>query len=559
MDQQSVAPSTRSVVGDHLRAVRRRWRLIALVTLLAVAGTMAYSLTRAPEFRSTADVLLSPTTFDVQRGGAEMTPEEIATQIRVATSRPVAELMQNDLRLVDVPPLAELVTVEVLGNSRVLRFTARMSDADEAAEVAESAATSYLTFRQTNTQQTLQEVTATLAERQQRLETRLDILNEALARPRNAGGELEAERRNIVSQLGQITSQLANLDIAVAGGAGGELLDRPADNTTQVAPRPVLNGVLSLLLGLLAGVALALTRDRLDRVAHDEETLVPSLGPAHVLARVPRWKVSKPEDRFITVTRPESEASQAFQGLVARVRFLISGLPATADRGAVLMCTSAGAEEGKTDVAANIAVAAARVGMRVVLVDADMRRGASDRLHGVGEQALGLSDVLVTGRHVDQLLVDGPVDNVSILPAGIVPANPTELVTSARMRPIIAALADRADLVVVDAPSASYADSLEMAGMADVTVLVTRLGRSRLPDVRAAAERLHDVGADYLGAVVLGGSKRGHRVNGPGGSHLGRSTGQVHWAEQRRTGSPEPADPQEDHQQALQIRKSHRA
>lgn len=545
------------MLGDQLRVLRRRWRLIALVTLLAVGASLVYSLTRVPEYRSTADVLLSPTAFDVQRGGAEMTPEEIATQVRLVTSRPVAELVRDDLRLEEAPSLDDLVTVEPLGNARVLRITSLLSHPDEADELARSVATSYLTYRQTNTQRTLAEVTNALEERQQQLETRLEELDKALARPGDGNGDLEVERRDVVNQLSRITAQLANLDISVAGGAGGELLDAPENNTAQVAPRPVLNTVLSFLIGLLAGVALALARDRFDSVAHDEQSLAPSLGRAPIIARVPRWKTAKPADRLITVSRPESQSSQAFQGLVARVRFLVGAAPETAGRATVLMCTSAGADEGKTDVAANLAVAAARVGMRVILVDADMRRGAA-ALPGVQPSSAGLSEVLVTGRNVESLLVEGPVRDVLILPAGSEPFNPTELITSARLRPVVAALAARADLIIVDAPSTSYADSLEVAGLADVNILVTRLGRSRLPAVRAAVERLHDVGADNVGAVVIGGAARGHRGDQSSVTRSRVPSGR-HDTETRETSGPPADTPGDDHEQSLGIRQSRRS
>lgn len=554
MDQQSDAQGHRSALGGQMRVLRRRWRLIALVTLLVVAASLAYSFTRVPEYRSSADVLISPTAFDVQRGGAELAPEEIATQVRIVTSRPVAELVRGDLRLSTTPSLDELVSVEALGNSRVLRITSRTSHPDEAAEVAASVARSYLVYRQTNTQQTLEEVTEALAARQQALESRLVELDAALARPRDAdGGDIAAERRDVVSELGQVTAQLTNLDISVGGGAGGQLLDSPDETIAQVAPRTLLNAVLSLFIGLLAGVAVALLRDRLDTVAHDEEGLVPALGPAHVLARVPSWKATTPEHRIVTVSRPDGPSSQAFQELAAKVRFTVSTAAQTVGRGAVVMCTSAVPDEGKSDVAANLAVAAAKVGMRVVLVDADLRRGAGEGLPGVDASAPGLSDVLLTGRSVEQCLVPGPVDNVSILPRGVALASPTELLVSARMRPVVAALVGRVDLVVVDAPSAGYADSLEVAGLADVTILVTRLGRSKVPAVRAAAERLHDIGADNLGAVVIGGSGQAQGRDRSPSPPARRKAGDGLRTDQRAASGPGFPGAPDDHEQRTAV------
>ena len=524
MDQQSVATGPRSVVGDQLRAVRRRWQLIALVAVVAVTASLAYSLLRVPEYRSTAEVLLSATAYDVQRGTTDLTPEEIATQVEVATSQPVAALVRDDLRLAATPSLDDLVTVEALGSSRVLRFTARTSHPEEAAEIARSVATAYLTHRQTNTQQTLAEINGALTDRQDQLESALDSLDDSALTP---------ERRDLESQLGQITTQLANLDIAVTGGAGGQLLNEPEETTSQVAPNPLLNGVLSLFIGLLAGLALALTRDRFDGVAHDEASLVPYLEPVPVLGRIPGWKAAAPEDWLVTVTRPVSRSSQAFQELVARIRFLVVGIPETTGRGAVLMCTSAEADEGKTDLAVNLAVAAARVGMRVIFVDADLRRG-SVRLLGLPDADAGLSDVLTGRRRAEHLLLEGPVPGLSVLPAGNVPNDPGGLIASTRMRPVLAGLAEHADLVVVDtSPNARFADALEVAVVADATLLVTRLGRSRRSSVRAAAERLHDVGAANLGVVVMGGRAGRERFKSSAASRPGTAT---------TTTVPAPAD-----------------
>lgn len=512
MDQSSVASNPRSVVGNKFRVVRRRWRLVALVAVLAVAASLAYSLLRLPEYRSTAEVLLSATAYDVQRGGAELTPEEMATQVRVATSRPVAALVRDDLRLTTTPSLSDLVTVEALGTSRVLRFTARTSHPDEAAEVARSVATSYLLYRQTRTQQTLTEVTAALTDRQARMEAALDRLDAAIATGPDPGGQLAAKRRTLEAQYAQIATQVANLDIAVTGGAGGELLTQPEESTSQVAPRPLLNATLSLLIGLLAGVALVLTLDHFDDVAHDEESLLAALDPVPVLARVPRWRATEPDDQLVTVTRPDSRSSQAFQELVARLRYVTDKMPGTVGLGVVLVCTSAEADEGKTDVAANVAVAAARAGMRVILVDADLRRRPEDGLVGVPDGVSGLSDALAAGIEVEKLLLKGPVRRLFILPAGTIPSDPAGLMVATSLEPIFDSLVQQADLVIVDAaPNARYADSLEVAGIADVTLLVTRLGRSHLSAVRAAAGRLRDVGAANLGVVVLGGPVKGER------------------------------------------------
>lgn len=545
MSEPSIAPENRAGLGDQVRVLRRRWPLVALVTLVLVAASLVFSYSQTPQYRSTTEVLLAPTVFDVQRGGAEISPEEVATQVRVVTSRPVADLVRDDLRLAETPSLTTLVTVEALGNARVLRITARANDATDAAEISQSVASSYLSYRQTNTRRSLDEVSAVLTERQEQIETRIDELDDALGQRRDPTGELEAERSNLLSQLGAITTQLASLDITVSSGAGGDVLTSVDSGTQQVAPRPVLNGVLSLFIGLLLGIGLAFARDRFDKVAHDTESIEASLGGAKVLSRIPRWETGAWDEDPITVTHSASDVSQSFQSLAARVRYVVGRAPNARGKGHVVMCTSAETEEGSTEVAANLAVAAARVGMQVVLIDADLRPH-SEPLRMSPASAPGLADVLVGGS-LDHFLLPGPVDNLMILPAGDPPPDPTGLMVSVRMDSLVSELRRRLDLIVmVTPPSMEYADALELSAHADLNLLVARIGRSRLPSVRAVSQRFRDIGADDLGAVVIGGkARRSGRTSRPRGASRGqprRPTTQATGTE-RRHGSDANAVP----------------
>jgi polysaccharide biosynthesis transport protein len=499
-------PDNRSTLGDQLQVLRRRWRLVALLPALAVAASLAYSLMQPPQYRASTEVLLAPTTFDVQRGGSDITPEEVATQVRVVTSRPVAELVRDDLRLAQTPVLEDLVTVEAVGNARVLRITARAREASDAGALAESVADSYLYYRRTNTQRSLGEVAGVLTERQQQIETRIDRLDAALRGSPDRTGELEAERRNLLSQLGQLTSQLAGLDITVSAGAGGEVLTPLGGTAVKVAPRPYLNAGLSLLIGLLLGIAFAFLRDRLARVSHSAEAIERRLGEVMILRRVPQWRG---DQNPIMIAQPDSRASQAMQSLFTQVRFRLEQAPSSADGGKVILCTSAESGEGKTEIAENLAVAAARVGLRVALVDADLRHPA-ESLTLAPPSSTGLTDVL-EGDSLARILVAGPVEKLMILPSGDTSTDPSSLMVSHRMREVVQSLRERMDLVfLLTPPVVHYADALELTPNADLSILVCRVGKSRLAAVETAMHRLREVGSSSLGAVVIDneGSKR---------------------------------------------------
>lgn len=488
-----------SAVADQVRVLRRRWRVIALVALIAVATSLAYSAAETPRYRAVADVLLAPTNFDVQRSGASISAEEVATQVRIVTSLPVAEKVQETLGLAAPPDLTDRVTVEALGQSRVLRVTASSSDRFEAAELATVVAESYIEYRRQNAQASLAEVTATLTERQQTIEDRIDRLDELLQGTPNTTGELEAERRNLLSQLGQITSQLAGLDISVSTGGGGTLITRPDVPQTPVSPRPVLNGVLALLLGLAAGALLALIRERLDPVLHSEPDLEQALLGIPVVARVHRWKALDDNAQPLTVTHPESRASQAYQGLNTRLRTLLTRW-GPEEGGAVVLCTSVTDSDGKSELAANLAVASARVGQRVVLLNADFRR----RGGALFDAPVGLSDLLESRDNIKKYLLDGPVPGLLVLPSGAPPEHPTAVLASPAFHTLLRALREHADLVILDTPSsAAFADALEVAPSADVVLLATRLHATEGPMLESVAERALQVCGARAHAVVL--------------------------------------------------------
>lgn len=495
----------RFALRDYLRILRRRWLLVALSVVLAVGGSIAYSLVQTPRYVAWAEVLVEPTAADVNSSGTlEVTPEEMSTQVQVVTSAPVAELVQQRLRLVAAPDLTELVTAEPLGSSRIVRITAAATRPAVAATEANAVATAYLQYRATESTRQFEAAAADLSARQTAVEDRIDAIDQALLEDPANSVELESERRGLLTQLGQIASQTTSVNQSVAGvGGGGTVLHRATPPAAPVSPKPLLNGALAAVIGLVLGVGLALLRDRFDEVVHDEEAVRRALGRAPVLGRIPRWDDVSTRNRLVTLMYPHALASEAFQSLSVNVRFLLAAARRPAGRAGVVMTTSAQPQEGKTVTAANLAVAAARVGMRVVLIDADLRRARVAERFGLGSDVPGLSDLLASDDDVASSLVDVGVENLLLLPAGTIPPNPTELLASPRMRMVLQEIAGSADLVVLDTPPALLvADTLELVSAVDLSIVVARRGFSHRRAIASVVERLRQVGADSIGGVV---------------------------------------------------------
>jgi len=421
------------------------------------------------------------------------------------TSRPVAQTVRERLSLPETPDLSELVTVQAVGTSRILRITARDTDPNRAARTANTVANGYLKFRQEDSMGRYERASERLAEEQAEIESRLEAIDSQLGRNQGKQVDLEAERRTLLIQLAQIMAQMDDLnDSLTSATAGGELVRAADPPTTPVSPRPGLNIFLGLLSGLLLGAGAALLRDRFDDIVHDEEAAQQALAGAVVLGRVPRWTEQPYRGRLVALLDPHAPATEEYQRLGVNVRFMLAPVRESRSTAAVVLTTSAQEGEGKTVTACNLAVAAARLGLRVVLLDADLRRASVAPRFGVGDPP-GLSDMLAGGEFSDLYLIDVGVLNLRVLAAGTIPPNPAALLTSGRMQTVLSRLTADADLVVIDSPPVLIgADTLELANHADMVMVVARPGVSRRRQLASALESLRHVGVHAVGAVYNG-------------------------------------------------------
>ena len=170
----------------------------------------------------------------------------------------------------------------------------------------------------------------------------------------------------------------------------------------------------------------------------------------------------------------------------------------------VIMITSAVNGEGKSVTALNLALTMARQeALRVVLVDADMRKSSIPRWLGLGPGARGLSTVLSQDGELNGSLVSLQAPRLAVLPAGPVPEHPAELLESVNMKRLLAGLRAQFDLVIVDAPPVlPVADPGIIAAQADGVLLVVRSGKTQRRTVLEAKSMLQKMKANVIGCVL---------------------------------------------------------
>ena len=289
----------------------------------------------------------------------------------------------------------------------------------------------------------------------------------------------------------------------VEGSGGGVVLENAKVPTQPTEPRPLLAALLGGVIGLILGAVLGYGRDRLDDRIRNEARLKSLIGDVPVLGRIP-FDTRKQPARPISLVEPRSPGSEAFRALNTNLRFLAAARSPGRPKGVgeILMVTSALASEGKTTVAGNLAVTAARTGLRVLLVDADLRKPTTSKLFGV-ETPRGLSHLLA-GQEL-KVRVDTAEPNLRIIGAGTIPPNPAELLASPVAATVWQQLRKQADLIVIDTPPVlSVADALEISHIADWVLLTVRSRQSREHQLLGALERLNRVGSTLTGVVWSG-------------------------------------------------------
>jgi len=197
--------------------------------------------------------------------------------------------------------------------------------------------------------------------------------------------------------------------------------------------------------------------------------------------------------------KPKSREAEVFRGLRTQLLFNFreSNLR-------VVQFTSPKQGDGKSTILSNLAISLARAGRRVLLVDADLRRPTLHKLFGISAK-VGLSDLLDESGSVGEAIVPSAVENLSVLTAGKIPQNPTELLERPAFGTIVAGLRDQFDLVMIDSPPVlPVADPCIVSSHVDSVAMVIRIGNDSKPEAVRAQELLIDVGAKVLGIIVNG-------------------------------------------------------
>lgn len=206
------------------------------------------------------------------------------------------------------------------------------------------------------------------------------------------------------------------------------------------------------------------------------------------------------------LSAPNSPAAEAYRAL----RFNLVGFTSLDSPLETVIISSPAPNETKSEVAANLAIAAAQAGSRVILVDADMRRPTIHTLFDVPSEP-GLSTTIANREEPMEIpLIETEVEGLAVFPCGVLPPNPTDILSSSRMARLITTLTSQADLVIFDAPPVLVAvDATALATKTDGLLLVVRSGHTRRDKLEQAKQLLNRSDVRLLGAVLTDSPEHG--------------------------------------------------
>ena len=270
--------------------------------------------------------------------------------------------------------------------------------------------------------------------------------------------------------------------------------------TSPISPKPVQSAMLGAAIGLFVTAGIAFLIEFLDDTLKTPDDIKDILD-SPVIGFIGELRHNPKEDEdslgVYVAKNPRSPVAEAFRSLRTNLEYSSVDNPAR-----TMLVTSSGESEGKSTVAANLAIVEAQSGKKVIIIDADMRR---PKVHVQFNKSnrKGLSDVITGKLHIDDVVKTyDQVENLSIITCGTIPPNPSELLGSERMSQTLKELEERFDLIVIDSPPMIVSDAQILSGKVDGVIFVVIPGQTRAIAALRPIEELNRIGSRVLGVVA---------------------------------------------------------
>jgi capsular exopolysaccharide synthesis family protein len=426
---------------DYLRVLRARWVLVAAAALVTVAIAAVLTWQATPQYSSSARMFVSTqgSTEDAGQAnqGGQFSVQRVKSYADLLTGQEIARRVVEDLDL-DETPAALAGQISASTKLDTVILTVTVTDPDAARA------------------RTLANSVA-------------NVFVKYVAELETPPGQDEATIKATV-------------------------VDPASKPSAPISPRPVRNIGLGVILGLMLGAGIAVLRETLDTTIKSSRQLE-ELVPAPIIGSI-SYDTNAVDTPLITSLDTYAPRSEAFRVLRTNLQFIDPDA-----HHKVFVVTSSLPGEGKTTTAANLALALAEGGEKVVLGEGDLRRPKVAEYLRL-ESTVGLTTVLIGKLSLEDAIQSTATEDLAVLTSGSTPPNPAELLKSSSMASLIASLRETYDIVLIDAPPLlPVTDGALLAAQADGALLVVRHGKTTTDQVTLAVQRLEAVGAAPVGVI----------------------------------------------------------
>ncbi len=409
---------------------------------------------------------------------------------------------------------AEVVRLENLIASRREAMTTLLPGSDRITALDSQIVNSQRTIRERT-----QEFVGNLDRESRRVNSAIDSLTVRIQRvPEQslALGKLERNRRILEEMIMLVQGQLKEAEIAAAvGDSTASVLDDAVAPSQQTGSSETLIYAVAIISGLVVGIAVAFLRDWLDTTIRTEKDLAAIVGVTVVgiipnlqqQSRSAGYRLPSPQEGGDPRPNPtagreyQTPAAEAYRSLRTNLNYLT---PPRAPH--VIVITSALPGDGKTTTTVNLAVTLAHQGQRVILIDAETRRGTVHEVFGI-PPAPGFFDLMYgqasPGECIRRVQMEGG-GTIDVLPLGSAPSvNPADLLVPARLQPLFERLRGQYDYVLLDTPPLNlFTDAALIGAQADALLLVARADKTDRDELRFSVQQLRNVNVTLAGTIL---------------------------------------------------------
>jgi len=428
-----------------VQIARRWWWLLTMLPMLAGGSAYAFSINMTPQYSATVMLQVNPpaaAALDID--SLRLTQDLTETYRRLIITWPVLQEVIDTLDLqMDVDELAKRTTATAIPSTQLVDVSVQDPSPDWAALIANTIGTTF-----------------------------------------------SKQMANQVSGVDADGNPIGHTIVSIAEPAVA-----PKD---PVSPKIILNTIGGVLAGLVLAAGVVLLLQYFDNSITNAEDLQDA-AQSPVLATI--WSLPLPAQELkhlYTLDRSLSPSAEAIRLLRTNIDFAAAGHNIKK-----LTVTSPQTSEGKSTVAANLAVVMAQAGLSTILIDADLRRPTQHKIFELPNDR-GLTRLLT--RPTEEWLnvcQTTPVPNLLVIPSGPVPPNPADLLSIDRFHEVLDSVARSADIVIIDTPPVlSVSDALAVASHSDATLLVVRADHTRRDAVKQSAHALRQGGIRLLGVAL---------------------------------------------------------